>query len=502
MLPRCWFLAALISAAMAAAVAPVQADPPAAGTAARHPHVVLILADDLGIGDLGCYNPRSKIPTPHLDRLATEGIRFTDAHSPSAVCTPTRYALLTGRYAWRGRLKSGVLYGYSRALIEPGRTTVASLLQEAGYRTVGIGKWHLGLQAHDASAGERPVDYRQPLRPGPLTVGFDRYFGIPASLDMDPYVYLEDDGVVEQPTERIAASQHRRQGGAGFWRGGAIAPSCRHIDVLPTLTERAVAAIDHHAQHHRQQPLFLYVPLSAPHTPWLPTDEYRGRSSAGYYGDFTVQVDATVGKILEALARHEMADEALVIVTSDNGSHWPVEDIRRWDHAANLHYRGQKADIHEGGHRVPFVARWPGRVPAGAVSDELLCLTDMLATLAAVVGLDLPNEAGEDSFNMLPALLDQPRRQPIRPAAIHHSRTGMFAIRQADWKLIEGLGSGGFTAPVRVEPNAGEPAGQLYNLRDDPSEQHNLYAQRPEIVQRLTAQLNHWRAAGRTRPER
>ena len=461
------------------------------------PNVVIILADDLGYGDPRCDNPDSKIPTPNLDRLASRSMRFTDAHSPSAVCTPTRYGLLTGRYCWRTELTSGVLWGRSPALIEPGRATIASMLGGRGFDTMGVGKWHLGL-----GSGEE-TDYGEPLRPGPVTVGFDRYFGIPASLDMEPYLYIRDDGVVSPPTEQVEGSEHRRQGGGGFWRAGGIAPGFRHVDVLPEIEREAVAFLDD--REGDGDPFFLYVPLSAPHTPWLPLDEYRGRSGAGDYGDFVAQVDATIGRILGALDRSGRSDETLLIVTSDNGAHWPESDIERFDHRANGPWRGQKADIHEGGHRVPFLARWPGRVEAGSTCDATICLTDLMATVASATGTDLPPGAAEDSFDLTPLLLGESSDGPIRPPVVHHSAQGMFAVRVGDWKLIEGLGSGGFTPPRRIDPSTlgpGAPEGQLYNLADDPGERHNLWNDRPEVVSRLHSRLDAIRDAGRTPPRR
>jgi len=459
-------------------------------TEQKLPNIVYILADDLGYGDLQCYNPQSKIPTPQLDQLASEGRRFTDAHSPSGVCTPTRYGVLTGRYSWRTHLKSGVLWGYSPNLIDINRTTVASLLQSAGYATAGVGKWHLGL-------GEvEPTDYRQPLRPGPLDHGFDYYFGIPASLDMDPYVFFENDRVVELPTDSIGASAMRRNGGEGYWRAGPISPSFRHIDVLPVLAEKATAFIDKQASSNPEQPFFLYLPLSAPHTPWLPTEDFVGRSQAGPYGDFVTQVDWTVGQVVATLHRLNLEKNTLLIVTSDNGAHWRAGDIERYGHRANGNLRGQKADIWEGGHRVPLIARWPDSIPAGTVSNELMTHTDLLATLAAIVGVGVPENAAEDSYNMLPALLATPYDIPIREAAVFHSSRGMFAIRQGPWKYIEGLGSGGFSEPREIEPVPGEPAGQLYNLDEDPGEETNLYDDHPEIVERLSGLLDAYRNQG------
>ena len=457
------------------------------------PNIIFIMADDMGYGDPGCYNSESKIPTPHMDQLARQGLRMTDAHSPSAVCSPTRYGVLTGRYCWRTQLKSGVLRGYSPALIDTERVTLASLLKQQGYNTGGVGKWHLGLGT------AQKTDYSRPLVPGPNSYGFDYFFGIPASLDMEPYVFVENTRVLQRPTSRIAASKKRRDGGAGFWRAGPIAPRFRHIDVLPRITEQMLAFLRRQAQGSSEKPFFLYFPLSAPHTPWLPTAEFKGQSGAGPYGDFTVQVDWCVGQVMQALDELKLSGNTLLIVTSDNGAHWTQSDIARYQHRANRHLRGQKADIWEGGHRVPFIARWPGRIQPGTTSDETVCHTDLLATCAAIIGAELPDDAGEDSYNILPELLGEKRNRPIRKALVHHSVNGTFAIRQGDWKLIVGRGSGGFTPPRVIKPKPGEPEGQLYNLADDPAERKNLYQKRPEVVARLTALLEKYKTEGRSR---
>lgn len=464
------------------------------------PHIVVILADDLGWGDLRCYQEASKIPTVHLDRLAARGITFTDAHSPSAVCTPTRYGLLTGRYAWRSRLKSGVLQGRSRALIEEGRETLPSILSAAGYRTVGVGKWHLGLQE------KGPTDYSRPLVPGPLSQGFETYFGIPASLDMEPYLWIEGDGVEAQATEKIAGSKQRRRGGGGFWRGGAIAPGFRHEDVLVRVQDRAVLEIDAHQRRDDGTPLFLYIPLPAPHTPWLPVESARGASEAGVYGDFVVQVDRLVGAVMAALESNEMAQDTLLIFTSDNGAHWLATDIDSFGHLANGPWRGQKADIHEGGHRVPFIVSWPGQMEPrqlqGTTRSDLLCLTDIFATVTDLLAMELPEQVAEDSFSQLGAILGDRTRSQARGSIVHHSLSGVFAIREGDWKLILGRGSGGFTHPRRIAKDqlgAGDPPGQLYHLGMDPAESRNLYHAHPEVVERLEGLLDKMRKEGRSR---
>jgi len=476
--------------------------------ALEKPNIIIILADDLGYGDPGCYNSDSKIPTPNIDRLAADGMLFTDAHSPSAVCTPTRYGLLTGRYSWRTRLQRGVLWGYSASLIDTNRTTIASMLKQHDYMTGCVGKWHLGLQNYDANRGEEQVDYSKPLKPGPNALGFDYFYGIPASLDMDPYLYVENEQLVGQLTDTIAGSERRRNNGGGFWRAGLISPGFKHIDVLPTITNKAIEFIQKCADKtkpgERPKPFFLYFPLTAPHTPWMPTDEFRGKSGAGYYGDFVAQVDWSVGQIIQTLERLQLSDNTIVFFTSDNGASWPVEDIEKWGHSANLNLRGQKADIWEGGHRIPFMARWPGHIKPGTISDETICQTDFLATIAAIVGYDLSNGEGEDSYNILPVLLDNKSESEakggIRDATVHQSSKGIFAIRQGDWKLIVGRGSGGFTKPQKIEPKPGEPIGQLYNLKDDLGEMNNLYLDNPEIVSRLSTLLEQYREQGYSRP--
>jgi arylsulfatase A-like enzyme len=471
---RSFLASALLARPLAAATAP--------------PNIVYVLADDLGWGDLRAYNPDSRIPTPHADRLAGQGIRFTDMHSPSAVCTPTRYGILTGRYCWRTRLEKGVLWGYDTNLIEPGRVTVPAMLKARGYRTAGFGKWHLGL-----GSGDR-ADYSRPFNPSPIHHGFDQFYGIPASLDMEPYVWIENDRAVESPT---SSTPGRNQPRGVFWRAGPMAPSFKFEEVLPAVTRRAVRFIEDSARKPAQ-PFFAYVALPSPHTPWLPTGSFRGKSGAGDYGDFVAQTDAALGEILRAIDRAGAAKSTLVIFTSDNGADWRPEDQKRFPHRANAAWRGRKADIHEAGHRVPFIARWPGTIRSAAIAPQLGCLTDLLATAAAVAGATLPADAAEDSFNLLPVLTGDAKAPP-RDAIVHHSNDGMFAIRQGSWKLILGRGSGGFTAPAREPVPGGGPAGQLYDLAADPSESHDQYAAHPEIVERLTALFDRYRREGRSR---
>lgn len=454
---------------------------------AKRPNIVYILADDMGWGDIDAYNAHSAVPTPNMNAFATQAMRFTDMHASSAVCTPSRYSILTGRYCWRSSLKKGVLNGDSPNLIEEGRMTVPSMLKKEGYYTAGVGKWHLGL------GNEEKTDFTKPLAPGPTTHGFDYYFGIPASLDMPPYVYFENDHVVEQATVQDPGSNSPR---GVFWRPGLRASSFEIPQVLPTLTDKSISIIQQRSAQ-RDTPFFLYVALPSPHTPWVPLPQYHNKSGAGDYGDYVVEVDAMIGKILDALKANQFVENTIVVITSDNGADWKPEDIERYPHRANASWRGEKADVWEAGHRIPFMVRWPRHVPAGTVCDETASLTDLMATLAAILRVKLPDNAGEDSFNNLPLWMGG--KQAIRKTIIDHSIDGMFTIREGPWKLELGLGSGGFSSPRTVEPVPGGIQGQLYNLADDPGELYNLWMKRPDIVAHLTKVLDEQKASGHTR---
>jgi arylsulfatase A-like enzyme len=476
------------------------------------PNIVYILADDLGYGDVRCLNPGGKIPTPNIDRLASEGATFKDAHSGSSVCSPTRYGLLTGRYCWRSALKSGVLGGYSPPLIEPGRLTVPALLKQHGYSTACFGKWHLGMTwstlggapiVGDGNAAETRIDFTRPIADGPCTRGFDYYFGISASLDMPPYVFIENDRVVAQPTARQEAVKGQ------FVRSGPKDPAFRFDRVLPELTDRAVKYIGDRVTREPRRPFFVYLALNAPHTPIAPSEDFRGKSQAGDYGDFVAEVDRTVGQVLGALDENKVAGNTLVVLTSDNGPEVLAYDrARDFRHFSMGSLRGLKRDLWEGGHRVPFFVRWPGKVKPGLVSGEVICHTDLLATAAAIVGAELPNDAGEDSHNLLPAFLGETPDRPVREATVHHSASGKFAIRQGNWVLID--------APTGDDNRGREPAwlqqerefrphnlpGELYDLSKDLGERHNLYAENPGQVRQLRALLETYQQGGRSAPQR
>jgi arylsulfatase A len=486
-----------------AVAALVGSSAPAMAAEAKTPNVVFILADDLGYGDLGCFNAKSKIPTPNLDRLAAQGVRFTDAHSPSAVCSPTRYGIITGRYCWRSRLKKNVLFGYDLPLIEPERLTVASLLRRAGYATACIGKWHLGLgwTAKDGKMAAWPdsptrdgndVDFSKPFRGGPNEHGFDYFFGISGSLDMPPYVYLENNRAVSVPTIK------NKEGGL---RLGWAAADFKAVNVLPDLTEKALGFMADNAR--QAKPFFLYFALNAPHWPVVPKPEFYGKSKAGHYGDFVCQVDATVGRVLKALDDLKLADNTLVIFTSDNGPEFlAIQRLMHFHHASAYIYRGVKRDLWEGGHRVPFLARWPGKIKPGTTCDETICLTDLMGTCAALSGQKLGPDEGPDSYNILPALLGGKYAQPLREATVLHSSRGDFGIRQGKWMLILCRGSGGNfygAGPNGVRPH--HPPGQLYDLEKDVRQVWNVYRQHPEVVARLTALLEQYKDAGFSRKE-
>ncbi len=469
------------------------------------PNIVFILADDMGYGDVGCYGA-TKIPTPHMDRLAREGVRFTDCHSASAVCTPSRYAIVTGRYCWRSSLKKRVLGGFGVPIIEHERLTVASLLQRYGYATAAIGKWHLGFNWTRKDLGGTvedfgaaawsidgfDIDYTKPLTGGPTALGFDYYFGISGSLDMAPYCFIENDRTVGIP-------DREKDPYANQQRKGLMTPGWRDDKVDTTFAHKAVEFIER--QSGNKSPFFLYLCTSAPHRPCEVRPHFvKGASQAGDRGDMVVLFDWVVGQVVDALERTGAAGNTLVIATSDNGARLTCANGESYGHKSNGNWRGQKADIWDGGHREPFIARWPGRIAPGTECEAPVCLGDFMATCADIAGKTLPQNAGEDSFSFLPLLEGLAPDGPVREHIIHHSGDGMFALRKDGWKLVQGLGSGGFSEPQWREPGPGEPPGQLYYLPDDPAEMNNLWLDEPDMVRGLLASLDEAISGGRTRP--
>lgn len=455
------------------------------------PNIVLILADDTGYGDPTCYNPGSATPTPHIDRLAAEGVRFTDAHSPNALCTPSRYGLLTGRYSWRAPHGDSLVMPYEPPRIEPGRLTLASMLRSRGYRTACIGKWHLGLLYHRRGGSgftriEDEVDFSAPFEGGPVDLGFDTFFGTAGCCTSDPpYCYIRGDRVVEIPRLRTTADMH---GLPGFLPG-LMVPGWKAEDVDPTFVREAARFFDAPAGAPRPAPFFLYLALSAPHNPWLPPDFVKGKSAEGPRGDMNALVDWCVGQVRGALEERGLLDQTLLIFASDHG---PMRGQNGQQSAGRL--RGFKNTPFEGGHRVPFVARWPAGIPAGAVCSELLCHTDLMATFASLTGYRLPEDAAEDSHDMLPAFLGKGIADPGRAALVTDTgRQGVaggdVAIRMGKWKLI-------LMAPRDDDPPGWVPLRYLFDLERDPGEQDNLIDQRPSVAREIEHLYGRIRARG------
>ena len=452
----------------------------------QKPNIVFILADDLGYGDVQYYDPQfSKIATPHIDRLAREGMSFLNAHASSACCTPSRYSLLTGRYNWRTRLQAGVLKPYDPPLIEPGRLTVAGLLWKQGYHTACIGKWHLGW---DWPRRDGKEVFDQPIAGGPTTCGFNYYFGTDVP-NYPPFTFIENDRVTVQPTETFDGGPRELFVG----RKGPMAPGWKFERILPTLTGKVVSYLGERAQD--KQPFFLYFPLTTPHEPIAPSEAFRGKSGISPVADLIMESDWAVGQVLEALNRHHMTDNTLVIFSSDNG-HSPYTGLKAFQdagHRVSGPFRGYKADAWEGGHHEPFVAKWPGVVKPSSRCDQLISLADFMATCADIVGAKLPADAGEDSVSILPLLRGSDR--PVRDVVVSQSARGLFTIQRGYWKLILGQGSGGF-----AKIDTGPDQGQLYDLSGDVAEAVNVYSKHPEVVTELTAVIEKIVAAGRSTP--
>ncbi|MBT3279510.1 MAG: sulfatase-like hydrolase/transferase [Phycisphaerales bacterium] len=476
------------------------------------PNVIFILADDWGIGDVKCFGgDRCKIATPNMDALAKKGMMFMDAHSSSSVCTPTRYGVLTGRYNWRSRLKSGVLYGYDKHLIEVGdnRKTVANLMRDNGYTTACIGKWHLGMDMPKAAAGSKSmggINWKGKIKNGPTAVGFDSYYGISASLDMPPYIWIKDDGFDGECT--VTKAFHRR---------GPAHKDFFDYDVLPTIAKKSAEFVT--AQAAAKKPFFLYMPLNAPHTPVSPSKAFKGKSGLGKYADFVMETDWAVGEVVKAVDAAGIAENTLIIVTADNGCSPAAnkkgaggslgitfngakkDPVKPDAHYPCGIYRGHKADIYEGGHRVPFIAQWVGKVEAGSTCTDPTCLVDLYATCAEILDKKPDDFNAVDSVSMLPNLLGT-ATGPVREATVHHSINGAFSIRQGKWKLEFCPGSGGWSAPgPRFKGGlAGLPKQQLYDLSVDPGEQNNLYTKETEVVKTLTALMKQYVDQGRSTP--
>jgi len=463
---------------------------------ADKPNIIYILADDLGYGDLSCLNKESKIQTPNLDALANQSVVFTDAHTSSAVCTPTRYGILTGRYNWRTKLKSWVLEGYSPELIPSDRSTLASMAKEQNYETACIGKWHLGWEWANIESGKDSVDFSQKIKNGPTSNGFDYFYGFSGSLDMPPYVWVENDQPTMVPTKVVDCGEERY----GWFRDGVCAEDFNHEQALPQLAKRASNYIKDKAKN--EKPFFLYFPLPAPHLPILPTDEFKGKSGLDSpYADFVIMVDWVVGEVTKTLKEHGIEDNTLIVFTSDNGCSPAVnyKQLLSKGHNPSYKFRGTKADIFEGGHRVPFFISWPNKIQPKE-SQALISTTDFYATLADILNIPLKENEGEDSFSMLKVLgLDSDL--PQRKSTVMHSGRGQFAYRKGDWKVCFCPGSGGWSYP---DPGKDKevilqmPKVQLYNLKNDIAEKENLHESYPEMITELKEELSEIILSGRS----
>ncbi|MDN3665561.1 arylsulfatase [Algibacter miyuki] len=472
------------------------------------PNIVIIYTDDQGYGDVGALNPEAKFKTPNMDKLANEGVTFTDGHSSDAVCTPSRYSLLTGRYSWRTSLKKNVLRADGPCLIEKDRMTIASLLREQGYSTAMIGKWHLQMEFEgDVKKGGR--DWSKPFTDGPIEKGFDYFFGIPASMNYGILTYLENDRVLDPPTlytkKKLDVTPrtyrmtppYQEEQAKGYVE---VAPSFNDELVLKTFADKAVEYIGNAADESKSgKPFFLYLPLTSPHLPHCTHPDFQGKSNCGNYGDFMEETDYRIGQVLDALKANGLDENTLVIFSSDNGAESNYAYQRNtYGHYSCMNFKGGKRDIYEGGHRVPFLMRWPNAIKAGSQVNDPVCQTDYLATIADIVGAKIPDNAGEDSYSLWPMMKDAAVKQKADRPVIHHSFTGHFAIREGKWKLNMLRGSGGSLKPVIIEPKEGEAPFELYDMENDPGETTNLYFEQPEVVSRLTAKITDIIKTGRS----
>ncbi len=497
---------------------------PIAAMADHHeakPNIVFILADDLGYGDIGCYNPEAKAPTPNIDRLAREGMRFTDAHSPSTVCTPTRYSLLTGRMAFRNGMKGVFTGAGGPCLIKEDRLTIAGMLRDQGYTTAMFGKWHIGLTFYDKDGkpitkngleAVKRIDYSQPITGGPIDRGFDQFFGTACCPTTDwLYAYIDGDKIPMPPTRIVDRKPLPKHPYSRDNRPGMIAPGFDLEEVDMVFLQKSLEFLESHKQKSPDKPFFLFHSAQAVHLPSFAGRAFKGKTEAGPHGDFIFELDYVVGRLMSKLDQLGYGENTLVIFTSDNGPEVPtVIDMRKtYKHDGARPWRGIKRDQWEGGHRVPFIARWPKKIKDGSTSAQTICLTDVMATCAALTGATIPPNAAEDSYNILPVLLGQAVDKPVREYTLHQTISLALAIRHGNWKYLDHKGSGGnnygregewgmkqFALPERA-PDA---PGQLYDLSKDPGETTNLYNEYPEIVKALKGKLEEYKTSGRSAP--
>lgn len=485
----------------------------AVGEGNHYPNILIIYADDMGYGDLACQNPDAKLTTPNLDQLAREGMRFTDGHSSSGICT----ALLTGQYHWRRM--HGIVEAMGASVFEQQDLTLPSMLKRQGYHTGSIGKWHLGWDwdalvkpgakkisyDHYGQKRERypatAYEWSKSIPEGPCAQGFDTYFG-DGTINMPPYCWIENDHVVEPPLEEMELGRRKTKEGDWEFRAGPMVRDWNPYDVLPTLTRKGVEWIE---DQSAEKPFFLYFAFPSPHAPIIPNDGFLGKTNAGAYGDFVYQTDWVTGQLLQALEQKGFADNTLVIFTSDNGpERYAYPRMEEHDHYSAGDLRGLKRDVWEGGHRVPFIVRWPGHIPADTVSDEVISQVDLMATIATITEYDLPEDAAVDSYNLLPVLqgLDYPK--PLREATVQNTYEKAFALRKGRWLFIDAPSGEHSKSPQFYNKQRGyqpnDTPGLLFDLKEDLSQKYNLYDQYPEVIRELQALLAHYKAGKRTAP--
>ncbi|WP_158860938.1 sulfatase family protein [Lunatibacter salilacus] len=481
------------------------------------PNIVFIFADDMGYGDISGLNAHSKIRTPALDSLIQDGMIFTNAHASASVCTPSRYGLLTGRYAFRSPMAAYGIWGFSPVVIEPGRETLATLLKREGYTTGIAGKWHLGVDWQtkdsnpavlDPATGYSNVDYSLPIQSGPTDFGFDFSFIHPASLDIPPYLFIRGQNVVDTAMVLTTDIYPTRQDYTEYswdkkhtddlavywekgvwWRQGEMSRSFRIEECHKTLVSEGLGFINRQVEEKPDSPFFLYMPLTGPHTPWVPSEKHKGKSGIGLYGDFVLDIDEVVARVRQTLSDNNILDNTIVVFATDNGAYWPEVEIELHAHDSNDGRRGQKGDVWDGGHRVPLIVSWPGHIQSGSKNTSLISLTDFFATFSEMTDQPIPNGQAEDSQSFWP-VLNGTANQSARQEMVHHSSRNFYSIRHGGWKYIEGLGSGGFTDPAVIQPQEGGPTGQLYKEDTDPEEKINLFSERPEVVSELAEMLD------------
>lgn len=485
------------------------------------PNMLFILVDDLGYGDVACYNSESRIPTPNIDQMAAEGVMFTDAHSPSTVCTPTRYSILTGRMAFRTGMRSVFTGAGGPCLIEEGRLTLPEMLRKQGYFTANVGKWHIGMTFYDDAGGVikdwgiegvKQIDYSRVIPDGPVNRGFDTFFGTVSCPTTDfLYAYVENDRIPVPPTKLLDKSKLPNHAYSNDCRLGMIADNFDLEEVDLVFLEKSKSILDDHVKNNPDKPFFLYHSMQAVHLPSFPASQFKGKTNSGPHGDFIFEMDYIVGELLKKLDDLGVADNTIVMLASDNGPEVPtVIDMRKtYGHDGARPWRGVKRDQWEGGHRTPFIVKWPGKVKPNSVSDQLLSLTDVMATFAEITGAEIPHDAAEDSYNMLPALLGKAGKEPVRQYMLQQTWTLEMSIRNGNWKYLDHKGSGGNNyeregewamKQYAIEDTDPDALGQLYNLDTDPGEITNLYSKHPEIVKELKTKLEEFKASGRSAP--